>query len=103
MGFESVYFTGGRARHRADHLTVDDEPELVVLSGHGDLFAGVDHTDVDPLGGDHDGAALGHAPPDDDRPGGGCWRAGCTACSAEPVPVSWRDGAGQGAQECRRG
>ena len=42
MGFEPVYFAGGRARHRADHLTVDNEPELVVLSGHGDILPGVD-------------------------------------------------------------
>ncbi|HET6191187.1 MAG TPA: hypothetical protein VFE59_29820 [Trebonia sp.] len=82
MGFELLYFAGGRARHCADHLTVDDEPELVVLSGHGDVRAGVDHADVDALGGDHDGAALGDAPLDDRRSDGRCWHAGCAPCSA---------------------
>jgi hypothetical protein len=39
VGFEPVDFARGRARHRADHLTVDDELELVILSGDGDNLA----------------------------------------------------------------
>ena len=82
-----------------DCLAVDVEPETVVACGDGDDLVSVDHAGVDALGGDHDGAALRHAPLDDDRPGAGWWRAGCAAGSSQPVPVGGLDGAGQGAQQ----
>jgi hypothetical protein len=41
----------------------------VIGDGHGHDYSGVDHTDVDALGGDHDGAALRYAPLDYDRSG----------------------------------
>jgi hypothetical protein len=34
----------------------------MVVRGDGDGLAGVDHADVDSLGGDHDLAALGYSP-----------------------------------------
>jgi hypothetical protein len=93
-----VYLTaanlaGRRARDDGDDLAVQADLEAVLACGPGDDLAGVDHADVDALGGDHDGAALGHAALHDDRPG--LWRghAGCLAGSAQPVPLSWRDGA----------
>ena len=82
-----------------DCLAVDVEPETVVACGDGDDLVGVDHADVDALGGDHDGAALRHAPLDDDRPGAGWWRAGCAAGTAQPGPVGGLNGAGQGAKQ----
>lgn len=59
-------FPGSGAGDDADGLAVD-EGELVALSGHG--FAGVDHADVDFLGGDHDAAPGGDTPLDGERPG----------------------------------
>lgn len=95
----AVDLTGGRARHRADHLTVDDEQELALLCGNVHRLAGVDDADVDALGGDHDGAALRHAALHGHRPGG-WWRdGGCPVSTPQPAPVSGRDRAGQGAQQ----
>ena len=55
----------------APMVSVDAELEAVIVCGHGDGLAGVDHAGVDALGGDHDGTALGYAPLHDDRPDGG--------------------------------
>jgi hypothetical protein len=54
-----------------------------------------DHADLDALGGDQDGAALGHPPLRGYRTGGWCREAGCQAGSAEPVPIGGRDRAGR--------
>jgi hypothetical protein len=48
--------------HDGDGLAVDVEPEAVIVSGDGDDLAGVDHADLDSLGGDHDLATLGYPP-----------------------------------------
>lgn len=54
-----------------------------------------DHADLDVLGGDQDGAALGHPPLHGYRTGGWCREARCQAGSAEPVPIGGRDRAGR--------
>jgi hypothetical protein len=84
------------ARYDRDRLAVNVEPEGVVVGSHGDDLAGVDHADMDALGGDHDATSLGYPPLHRYRPECWCWHAGCAAGSAQPVPVSRRDGAGQG-------
>jgi hypothetical protein len=81
-----VDLAAGGAGNYAHGLAVDVELEGVVADRDRDDLAGVDHADVDALGGDHDGAALGHAPLHDD------WarlrRAG--------LRLAWLRGAGAG-------
>jgi hypothetical protein len=67
MGFEPVDFAGGRTRHCADHLTVDDKLELVILSGDGDNLAGVDQADLDALQGRASGTPAPSLSPDEER------------------------------------
>jgi hypothetical protein len=50
---------GGGAGDYAHGLAIDVELEAVIADSDCDDLAGVDHADVDALGGDHDGAALG--------------------------------------------
>jgi len=56
VGLVAVDFPGGGAGDDGDSVDVDEEGELVVLGDHGNGLAGVDHADVDFLGGDHDAA-----------------------------------------------
>jgi hypothetical protein len=55
------------ARGTTATVAVDIQPEAVVAGGHGDDLAGVDHADLDPLGGDHDLPALRHPPLNNQR------------------------------------
>jgi hypothetical protein len=93
-----VDLAAGGAGDYARGLAVDVELEGVVADRDRNDLAGVDHADVDALGGDHDGAALGHAPLHDDWP-----RRGGRVCgspgSAEPVPVVSGNRAWQCAKE----
>jgi len=72
----------------SDGVAVDVEPEAVVVGGVGDDFAGVDHADLDPLGGDHDLPALGYPALHYDGPR--WWRrAGCCPSgAAQQLPVA---------------
>jgi hypothetical protein len=53
-----------------------DEPELVILSGHGDNLASVKQADLDALGGDHDLATLGPVTTTDESAESGACRLG---------------------------
>src|ERR1035438_6207250 len=68
-GLVAVDFPGSGARDDSGGLAVDDELEVAVLGDPGNGLAGVDHADLDFLGGDHDAAALRDAPLDGDGAG----------------------------------
>lgn len=61
---------GGGARDDGDDILADADLEAVVPGGHGDGLAGVDHADVDALGGHHDLPSLRHAALHCNWPGG---------------------------------
>jgi hypothetical protein len=95
-----VNLAAGGAGHRGHGVAVDVEAESIVAGGDRDDLPGVDHADLDPLGGDHDLASLRYPALHRERPGGR-GRSSCgPACAAQPVPFAWRNRARQGTQQC---
>ena len=52
VGLVALDFPGGGAGDDGEGLLVDDDGEAVILSGHGNGLAGVDHADLDLLAGE---------------------------------------------------
>jgi len=99
IGLVAVDLGAGSAGDGADTFAVDVELEAVIAGSNRDDLPGVDHADMDPLRGDHDGAALRYAPLHDDWTGCRRWARGGSSGSAEPVPVTGRDRAWHCAKE----
>ena len=69
-GLVTVDLASGGTGRDVNPLPVDGQPGAVAGGSFGDDLAGVDHSGLDALGGDHHGAALRRTALDDGRPGG---------------------------------